>query len=55
LVRKKSDLDSFGGLTARCTQGPLWKFTADDDGTFIAPDADYISRLYFPLKVLCDA
>ena len=49
MLKSKSDTASFGGLTARCTKGPLWKFTEAHDGTFVAPDAEFISRLYFPL------
>lgn len=30
-------------------KGPLWAFLPDNSGAFIAPYADYISRLYFPL------
>ncbi len=39
----------FGGLAARNGTGPLWKFTDAQDGSFIVPNADYISALYFPL------
>ncbi|MBN1408012.1 MAG: cellobiose phosphorylase [Calditrichaceae bacterium] len=45
----KSDTKKIGGLAARNNEGPLWQFTSDNNGTFIAPDAEYISRLYFPL------
>jgi cellobiose phosphorylase len=49
LTGVKTDKDSIGGLAARCKKGPLWKFTSENDGTFIAPHAEFISRLYFPL------
>ena len=49
MAKKKSDSDNLGGLAARIDDSPLWKFTADNDGSFISPDAEYISRLYFPL------
>jgi len=39
----------FGGRAAREGKGPLWKFTEANDGTFVAPDAHYVSGLYFPL------
>ncbi|MEJ2545175.1 MAG: hypothetical protein P8Y99_13995, partial [Calditrichaceae bacterium] len=45
----KTNIDNIGGLAARCKKGTLWKFTSANDGTFIVPDAEYISRLYFPL------
>ena len=38
-----------GGIAARKGEGPLWQFTDKNDGSFIVPDADYISRLFFPL------
>ncbi len=41
--------DKLGGMSAREGKGPLWKFTGRNDGSFIAPDAEYISRLFFPL------
>lgn len=43
------DRNNFGGMAARKNGNPLWKFTARNDGSFTAPYADYISRLYFPL------
>ena len=49
MAQKKSGSDNIGGLFARHENGPLWKFTANNDGSFISPDAEYISRLYFPL------
>lgn len=39
----------FGGKFARNGSGLLWQFTDKNDGSFTVPDADYISRLYFPL------
>ena len=39
----------YGGIAAREKKGPLWKFTPRNDGSFMVPFADYISRLYFPL------
>jgi cellobiose phosphorylase len=48
--RKKLKLThNFGGKYAREGTGPLWRFTDKNDGSFIVPDAEYISRLYFPL------
>lgn len=38
-----------GGLAARENKGPLWRFLPENDGSFLAPFAEYISRLYFPL------
>ena len=38
-----------GGIAARKGEGPLWQFTDKNNGSFIVPDADYISRLFFPL------
>ena len=38
-----------GGLAAREKKGPLWEFLPGNDASFRAPEADYISRLYFPL------
>lgn len=49
LAKKKTGSENIGGLSARNNTGLLWKFTANNDGSFISPDADYISRLYFPL------
>jgi hypothetical protein len=43
------DNQDFGGLGAREKGYPLWRFTSRNDGSFTAPFADYISRLYFPL------
>ncbi len=40
---------TIGGKIARLEQGPLWSFCDDNSGAFIAPEADYLSRLYFPL------
>ena len=37
------------GKFARNGSGPLWRFTNKNDGSFTVPDAEYISRLYFPL------
>ena len=39
----------FGGLAARAGKGPLWRFTDRNDGSFVIPDAQYVSGLYFPL------
>ena len=44
---RKSDV--FGGLAAREGKGPLWKFTPSNDGSFVLPDPDYVTGLYFPL------
>ncbi|MFO7615294.1 MAG: cellobiose phosphorylase [Bacteroidales bacterium] len=41
--------NTYGGIAAKEKKGPLWKFTPRNDGSFIVPFADYISRLYFPL------
>ena len=40
---------TYGGLTARKNEGPLWKFLPKKDGSFTAPYAEFVSRLYFPL------
>ena len=40
---------TLGGHAAREKKGPLWKFLPANDASFRAPEADYISRLYFPL------
>lgn len=40
---------NLGGKAARNSGKALWKFSSDNDGSFVSPDADYISRLYFPL------
>jgi cellobiose phosphorylase len=39
----------FGGKYARQGNGSLWQFTDRNDGSFIVLNAEYISRLYFPL------
>ena len=44
-----SEKNITGGKAAREGKGPLWEFTPNDNVSFIAPDADYLSRLYFPL------
>jgi cellobiose phosphorylase len=44
----KSD-HAYGDLVAKLSNGPLWKFTDKHDGSFIVPDPQSISRLYFPL------
>lgn len=41
--------EKYGGKEAREGSGPLWKFCDGQDGSFIAKDADFLSRLYFPL------
>jgi cellobiose phosphorylase len=38
-----------GGKAAKNGKGPLWTFLPENDGSFLAPFADHISRLYFPL------
>ncbi len=43
------EMNDFGGIAARQNSGPLWKFTPRNDGSFTAPYAEFISRLYFPL------
>ncbi len=40
---------NFGGSFARKLKGALWQFRNDTDASFVAPEADYVSRLYFPL------
>lgn len=40
---------NIGGKLARLEQGPLWTFSDNESGAFTAPEADYLSRLYFPL------
>lgn len=39
----------YGGKEARSDKGPLWRFNEVETGSFNAPEADYLSRLYFPL------
>ncbi|MCF8228362.1 MAG: cellobiose phosphorylase [Bacteroidales bacterium] len=46
--RKNTEI-RFGGIVARNSEGPLWKFTEERDARFISPYANKISRLYFPL------
>jgi cellobiose phosphorylase len=41
--------NKYGGLMAREMKGPLWMFSKKNDGSFIAPYAEYVSRLYFPM------
>lgn len=38
-----------GGIAARENKGPLWYFLPENNGAFLAPFAEYISGLYFPL------
>ncbi len=47
-MKSKTNTD-IGGLAARSKKGPLWQFLDKKDGSFSAPFAEYISRLYFPL------
>lgn len=46
---KSTEKINTGGKAAKKGQGPLWTFLAENDGSFLAPFADHISRLYFPL------
>ncbi len=39
----------FGGKHARNGEGPLWQFAEANDGSFKAPGAEYVSRLFFPV------
>lgn len=41
--------NKYGGRLARTGKGPLWQFIGTETGAFSAPDAEYLSRLYFPL------
>ena len=43
------NINKYGGKIARVGKGPLWQFIGTKTGAFNAPDADYLSRLYFPL------
>lgn len=45
----KSTMPEAGGLAARQGKGPLWFFLPGSTGAFLCPDADMVSRLYFPL------
>jgi len=47
--RSKEKMPEAGGVVAREKAGPLWYFLPENKGAFIAPDAELISRLYFPL------
>lgn len=38
-----------GGNYARKGEGKLWEYTTNNDGSFISPEAQNVSRLYFPL------
>lgn len=38
-----------GGKAIKANKGQLWRFTPDNDGSFICPEAQEISRLYFPI------
>lgn len=44
-----SNKHKYGGNIARSEKGPLWQFDGIESGAFHAPEADYLSRLYFPL------
>ncbi|NQT78608.1 MAG: cellobiose phosphorylase [Bacteroidetes bacterium] len=48
-MKFNNDINSAGGIAARKKTGPLWYFLPENDGTFLSPNAEYISRLYFPL------
>lgn len=41
--------NEIGGLHARINKGKLWEFTDKNDGSFVAPSAEMVSRIYFPL------
>ncbi|MDZ7743167.1 MAG: cellobiose phosphorylase [Bacteroidota bacterium] len=46
---EKNNNQKYGGIAARKSQGPLWKFSEERNAKFLAPYAGYVSRLYFPL------
>ncbi len=48
-AKKRPGKELIGGKAAREGKGPLWKFLPSNDGSFVLPDPDYVSRLYFPL------
>lgn len=48
-MKYNDDLHKTGGIAAGEKKGPLWYFLPENDGSFVAPYAEYISRLYFPL------
>ncbi len=48
-MRYTDDIRKAGGLAAREKNGPLWFFLPENDGSFLVPMADHVSRLYFPL------
>ncbi|MBD3392034.1 MAG: cellobiose phosphorylase [Chitinivibrionales bacterium] len=43
---------ALGGIAARENRGPLYAFTDRNDGSFVMPDPDYVTGLYFPLMNL---
>lgn len=46
---QQKDSVNIGGKAAREGRGPLWEFLPENNGSFRSPDAEMISRLYFPL------
>ena len=48
-MKNKEHDGNGGGIAAREKKGPLWYFLPGKNGSFLAPYADYISRLYFPM------
>lgn len=48
-TKKSTRTQPFGGKAAREGKGPLWRFNPQNDGSFVLPDPDYVSGLYFPL------
>jgi cellobiose phosphorylase len=45
----KETMPEAGGIAARQGKGPLWFFLPGSTAAFLCPDADMVSRLYFPL------
>jgi len=41
--------NTYGGNLARDGKAKLWKYTNKNDGSFLSPEAQEVSRLYFPL------
>lgn len=48
-MKHKEASNPAGGKAAREKKGPLWYFLPGNDGSFLSPNAEYVSRLYFPL------
>ena len=49
MMRGEKNREAAGGRAARQGKGPLWYFLPENDGSFLSPGAENVSRLYFPL------